>query len=465
MKGGLGTGANIISNGTDIGQRYDFRGRPNNGNISITVQTDDFTLVGNPYPSALDLKQFLIDTNYDRFAAPGEESANSQIDNSILFWEQYATSHFLVDYEGGYGTYVPGGVSNATLDANGQYTGVDNGMYVRPTYTRFDTSGNITTGTITGGPATPTGPLTSRRFAAIGQGFMISRSETSDDPSTPSITEPTFSAGTSGSTMFTNSQRTFFKEDGNLSIFKSAPGSTDTNPVVINPVYVRPKIRLNITIDDLYVRQLILAFGEDSTDNLDWGLEGKIKNNKQPTDVYMTQFNDEYTIKTIPFLETKTVELGVEAAVDNSTFKFHVGSFENFDTPFVFIHDKYNNTYHDVKNNDFTIRMNAGTVNDRFEIVFQEPTTLSNDTVSAEGQFDIIQNNDRQAFTVFNPNGLEVSSISLFDLSGKELISSKENTSNNSYTFETADFSTGIYIVRVITTDQRESAVKVSINN
>lgn len=150
----------------------------------------------------------------------------------------------------------------------------------------------------------------------------------------------------------------------------------------------------------------------------------------------------------------------------NSSFDFSIKTLENFDTPFILLHDKQTNTIYDLKNGTSTISLAAGTIDDRFEIIFQDPTTLSNDEiVNAEKEFDIVQNNSRQELTIFNPNGIEVSNISLFDLAGKELISSNEGTSNNAYTFETSNFSAGIYIVRVITADQREAAVKVSISN
>ena len=459
MKGVTGSGPNIV-NGS---QRYDFRGRPNNGNIAVDVNTDDFSLVGNPYPSALDLKQFLIDANYSRpsIVGAGNELSNAVIDNQILFWEQNSTSHQLTDYQGGYGTYVPGAVDESDLDANGNYIGTVNGMYTPPVYTRFDSNGNITVQVNPGLPA-PIGLSDRRRYAPIGQGFMISRTENS---ATATPGEAVFAAGTNGALTFSNNQRTFFKEDGGLSFFKSAPSNSNTNPINGNAIFIRPKLKLNIKINDEYVRQLLLAFGDDSTDNLDWGLEGKIDANRQFTDVYMPQFGSEYVIKTVPFAVTKTVDLGLDVSANNTTFEFHVGEFENFDTQNVLIHDKYNNTYHDVKNGFFTTILNAGTVNDRFEIVFEEPTTLSNGSVSTEDQFDVIQNNNRQVLTVFNPNGLEVSNITLFDLAGKQILSSTEGTSNNAYSFETGNFSSGIYIVRILTADQQEAAVKVSINN
>ncbi|MDP5076535.1 MAG: hypothetical protein NWQ19_00510, partial [Nonlabens sp.] len=70
-------GPNLFAQGNGIiGQRYDFRGRPNNGTITVRVVADDFALVGNPYPSALDLKRFIID-NTTEFA--GALTAASQM--------------------------------------------------------------------------------------------------------------------------------------------------------------------------------------------------------------------------------------------------------------------------------------------------------------------------------------------------------------------------------------------------
>ena len=44
-------------------QRYDFRGKPNSGDILINVSPGDHFLVGNPYPSALDLNRFLLENS------------------------------------------------------------------------------------------------------------------------------------------------------------------------------------------------------------------------------------------------------------------------------------------------------------------------------------------------------------------------------------------------------------------
>ena len=45
-------------------QRYDFAGKPNSGNIDVDVLAEQYTLVGNPYPSAINAGAFIHDIDY-----------------------------------------------------------------------------------------------------------------------------------------------------------------------------------------------------------------------------------------------------------------------------------------------------------------------------------------------------------------------------------------------------------------
>jgi len=81
-------------------QEYIFQGKPNNGTILITADDVDndtdnesqqnvtmtTTLIGNPYPSALDARQFITDNA-------------GVIQGTILLWEQWAgSSHYLAEH-------------------------------------------------------------------------------------------------------------------------------------------------------------------------------------------------------------------------------------------------------------------------------------------------------------------------------------------------------------------------------
>ncbi len=420
-----------------VSQRYDFRGRPNNGNIQVQIRTDAFSLVGNPYPSALDLKKFLIDnTNVDGsgILIP----STSKIDSQILFWESIPTTHLLVEYDGGYASYIPG---SRNLD-------IEDGMYTPATYKRYDASGNVIGNSGNTNNSVYTGPV-SRRYAAVGQGFVITRKSASG-----------FTGSSQETATFNNSQRRFFKENGNQSIFQLGPGG---GTVTQSTPFVRSKINLTAVVNDLYVRSFILAFGNDSTDGLDWGLEAVIDHNLQINDVYMPQDGQRLIIKTIPFDVTKKIPVGFVLR-DPSTFELSVASLEQFDTPLILLHDTLNGAVYDLKNGTATIALPAGTYNDRFEIVFQQPATLSTGSALLSNAIDVFQNNNQQLLTVFNPTLREIKNIALYDLAGRSIVS-QQTTAQDSYTFDTATYSSGIYLVKITDTSNNSTTEKVSISN
>lgn len=425
MKGVIGdvaTDPNIVSNGSrSPGQRYDFRGRPNNGTIDVEVAFDSYTLTGNPYPSTLDTKQFLLDNA-------------GEITQELLYWEQVSTgSHRIQDYQGGYGLYVPG------------TAGMGNGTYTPATYYNFDNDGNYDGTT---GSSSSISPPLNRRYAAIGQGFYINRDATD------------FTSGT-GTATFSNSQRVAIYEEDLTGDAYFKRGSNNGPPNQIGSTYVRPKIRLNVRFNDTFVRQMVLQFGVGATDAYDIGLEGRNTALKGPTDAYMPLGNEELVIQSVPFALDKKVPVGLEIGQANTNVKINVGVLENFDTPEIMIHDKLNDTYHDIKDGVFEIDLPAGTLDDRLEIVFEQ-TTLSNPSVDAE-QFRVFQNNASQLLTVQNPNLEDVSNIAVYDLSGRLVVEASDLKTESSYTFETTNFSNGIYIVKVTDATNEETSVKVPV--
>lgn len=92
-----GSGAGGISDE----QNYAFVGKPNNGPISLTLTVGSDYLVGNPYPSAIDGRQFITD--------------NPDTDGTIYLWEHWGGgTHNLGEYQGGYALINLGGEVQAT---------------------------------------------------------------------------------------------------------------------------------------------------------------------------------------------------------------------------------------------------------------------------------------------------------------------------------------------------------------
>lgn len=89
---------------TDAWQNYVFVGKPNNGDYNLPLAPGSWTLVGNPYPSALDANQFLDDNQ-----------VNLTVGTGLYFWDHFGgNSHMTSGYQGGYAVYTKSGGTPAT---------------------------------------------------------------------------------------------------------------------------------------------------------------------------------------------------------------------------------------------------------------------------------------------------------------------------------------------------------------
>lgn len=134
------------TSGSSNNQLYDFRGKPNTGTISVEVENEYFTLVGNPYPSALDARDFIWDVDNTAI-----------LDGTLYYWEQDPTpdSHIQLEYQGGYATY--------TLSSDGLTE-----TFLPATFYTFQNDG-----TYNGAIGTSSSGRKTFRYIPIGQGFMI----------------------------------------------------------------------------------------------------------------------------------------------------------------------------------------------------------------------------------------------------------------------------------------------------
>ncbi|MEE2801826.1 MAG: T9SS type A sorting domain-containing protein [Bacteroidota bacterium] len=482
MKGVSGTNGIAVNpnlreyqNG-QIGQRYDFRGRPNNGNITVGVADDEVSLVGNPYPSALDLKQFLFENSTVRYGVgsdPAEVATvdDTKLDPSILFWQSNASgSHMLTAYEGGYGIYSPDGYD---VTAPGSGTFATEGNYVPAAFYSYDNSGNPITNT-SPGLASPVGATL--RYAPVGQGFMIRRNASGFTapngtyfPPTANLTTGTaLPSGTNGEDqiVFTNTQRDFVRESGGNSLMLRGSGNGGAQ----NSAYANqsPKFRMNVIINDTYTRQLLLTFRDNLSLNYDSAVDARVPG-LLDTDIFVNVEGGAFSIAGQKYDEDMGIPLGLlvdQNASSDATFNFSVVEQINFTPNNIYIYDTIDDVYYNITRSSQGIQLPSGHASmDRFEIRFKDTSnTLSNDTIDELG-FTVFQNNRKQNLTVFNPELQNVSNISLYDLSGRLIFNEKPSTAQTEYTFNTATLSSALYIVKVTTKANKEAAIKISIAN
>jgi hypothetical protein len=425
MKGTSGSDATNVGetvvNNPGSAQRYDFRGKPNDGDITVNVGIDKFTLTGNPYPSALHVNAFLLDPS------------NSDCTGIAYYWEHDKTvnSHLLLAYRGGYGTYAP-------LTANL----TDYGVYVPATFNSYNIDGTVN---VVGASS---GLVIQRKYAPIGQGFMVKGK----------------ASGTPVAVTLKNSHRSYYKESDTYSQFERTSFSqsqNDNEEPIINPVSV---IRLNTKMNNQFTKQIALVLMPSATDGIDRGIDALSPVEESvPNDIYFVLNQDKYVIQGVSFDVNKRIQVGIKAT-EMSSFEFDASMISNFDeSQNIFLYDDFDGSYHDIKNNSFQITLPPGIYNNRFEITFKNSSLNINDDIKSN--LVITQNNTNQIFTVHNPNLLEIKSVKLFDLTGKQIFDKQRLGVQNNYQFSTSGLASSVYLVEISTTDNRKMVQKIIVSS
>jgi len=443
-------------------QRYDFRGRPNDGTINIPVlapttgtQYPNSTLTGNPYPSAINLNMFLLENSgysvdvttgaVTNLSAPA--AASGPINGIAYYWEHQkpATTHLLLSYVGGYGYYVPNN-TNAFSP----------GVYNNATWDTYNIDGSLnTTG---GGSGTE---RYKRMFCPIGQGFMVQGMN-------------------GGNAQMKNKYRVYRKENTTDSQFErnAAPSSNETNSEnweeisnVAGVDYTQfskaevPQIKIYTILNNQYTREVTLAFNPNTTDGFDTAMDAISQEPNLTNDAYFSMAGNvnSFVISTLPFDINKRVPFTLKAG-EMASYKIAVGSIINFNgSDNVYLYDGMTGVYHDIKNGVFEITLPEGIYDNRFEITFTDNALGNvNNTVSS---LQIVQNNTSQTLTVSNPSALDLKSVKLYDIGGKQIFSKKSLGVQNNYQFSTSGLAGAVYLVEVVTNDNQKLAQKIIVSN
>lgn len=423
-----------VSDGTDttISYEYDFRGRPNNGTISVPVNTgDQWTLSGNPYPSAIDLKLFFADN-----------TANGL--TGILFWDEPKNSEYSHQYNdksGGYGVWLPG------------TAGDPDGLYTAAPFKNYTANGGFIGGN------TGSGSVFNRRYSPIGQGFVLR-------------------TNAAGTITINNTHRIFDNSIVNVRRPDSSNNDTKSTDPSFNSELVTPKIRLNIVMNDEFARQLLLSFHDDSTDGYDIGLDGHHPMDSGGAEAfYLIEENGEmgpFVIQTLPFATHKQIPIGFSLPTQT---KIRLNTIEiiNLDRT-AYFWDSVNNTYYELSTNpnelyDSSFILPAGDYNDRYYIVFKNSRELLEDsegtkTIEAvRASVDFFQNNPYKQLEVTNPDGYDIQKAAIYDMAGK-LVATKSNIGIvNKFDISTSNLADGVYLVKLTTVDQIVIDYKTIIRN
>ncbi|MEZ4796593.1 MAG: choice-of-anchor D domain-containing protein [Flavobacteriaceae bacterium] len=381
-------------------QNYVFSGKPNNGDINLTISVNSDYLVGNPYASAIDAYTFINDNS-------------SSITGTLYFWEHFGGgNHNLADYQGGYHML---NLSGATTVA---------------TYISNDPDVSAA-----GTPISPPG-----NFIPVSQGFFV------------------VASGSGGTINFNNGQRVFHKESSGNSTFVGMNDEvTEGGITPITPLNVqnnvndsRLKIRIGFNSINTIRRQLLATMDENATMGIDWGYDGAYYED-QMDDMFWMIDNEKFVIQGINEIGSETIlPLGLFTSDDGEN-KIMLDKIENDPGNLdVFLHDKVLNIYHNLNSGSYNIYLPAGEYLDRFEITFTDFSPLDVNEFEIDN-IDVHYSNAIESIVLINPTNQNIKSIELINILGQS-IKTINNISNADYKeYEVKNLSSGTYIIKMET--------------
>lgn len=438
---------------------YDFRGRPNNGTFTLNAVppvdplTTEQILTGNPYPSALDLNRLFYDTRAGD--ANGDDTLENSEISEILFWDEDRTinSHLYIDNKGGFGVWVPGA---------SEPDGTSAGTYTVAPFLNYNGAGNPS------GGQTGVGASYERRFAPVGQGFLL---KTIDSD---------LSDGSTNEVFIKNQYRRFVKEGAaNNSEFRTAASPTDAD--VVAPDNRLPQVRIYTYFNETHFRDMVLAFSENSTDFYDRGMDARHPMDASFADAYFPvdvhgneEVIDKFVIQTVPFMAEKLVPYAIK--LDQQT-NITVQVVEQVKmNNIVYLYDSEQETFTQISGNSTaSLSLPAGDYRKRFFIVFKAAqgtviptTTVGSRTMETEkvlASVDFFQNNRASQLEIMNPEGYVIKYAHIFDMTGKLIITRTDIGDSRNYNISTASMADGVYLVKLVTSNDVSIDYKAIVTN
>ncbi len=399
------------SNTSATEQNYTFVGKPNNGIIELDVNAGNDYLVGNPYPSAIDATQFLIDNGPAGTGIIGDGGA-------LHFWEHYGgDTHNLAGYQAGYAT-------RNLLD------GV-------PATSPSNVSSVVPLGVIKKVP----GP-----YIAVGQAFFVV-------------------GDFGGKIQFNNGQRVFVKEsqlgtNGDpISVFmKSSNIKEKTTKTDLSDH--RPKFRIGFDAPKISHRQILLGVDERATQAVDWGFDAEIYE-VFADDMYWILNNKKYVIQgTNEVGLNSEVPLGIQLS-KTGVVTVKIDALENVDdNTSIYLKDKLTGESFNLRDKAVQLNLTAGKYTDRFVIVFKMQKLVAEDVVAEvlipaaaqpiiEGML-VFMNNTIKELQIKNNSNEEILNIALINSLGQTI--KTWNSNFNTITISLPiNSETGVYLVQINT--------------
>jgi hypothetical protein len=355
-----------------------FTGVPNNGNISFPIErgndqnlaphfgtngaqitnfSDNWNLIGNPYPSAIRASQFLFDNR-------------TKIEGNVRLWT-HGTLPSVIIPNPFYGSYL----SNYT-------------------------PGDYLTYNFTGTSCCPTAG--SDLFIGAGQGFFV---QMVDGPSVAAVDNITVNFNNNlRNAAFSNS--TFYKNQ-----------NVTTSSIIDVESIERNRIWLDFITPNNQTDRILFGYIENATMGIDSFYDCMTQIGSTPS-LYSLADETKFSIqgRSLPFDINDEVPIGFNA-ITPGNYTIGITAVDGlFNNQTIYLKDSLLDIIHNIKEAPYTFTTQTGEINNRFKIVYVDGA-LGTPTNSLDNTIKVMTNNE----VAVSSSNLEMASISVYTLLGQKL--------------------------------------------
>ena len=393
-----------------LGYDYVFRGPFNTGTINSPIvynaaNLNHWNLVGNPYPSAIDIDDFFTD--------------NSNQNDVVYMWSHYRPP-------------LAANPGNQVLNFN------------QSDYVVINLTGETGNGSDLNGDGSINGLDIPDRFIPSGQSFFIASNNNG--------ASVTFNNGMRMADGVSNTQ--FFSpnpEGLGVSFSSDESSSGESN-----------KLWINMMSDNGAYNQLMVGYVPNATDGFDGiSYDAKRQMSTGNAAIIYTMIEDgldqKFQIegKSQSSLTTEEViPLGFDTTIEMATL-YTISNIKTegpfFDEHKVYLKDNYLNSLHELSESDYQFTSGVGEFRDRFEIVFtgealntDDPDLTGSDVIIYEDRFD--------HFNIKLPDTEAIKAVEVIDLLGRRVLQIS-NLNSSEHRFDASPLSQATYIIRVTASD------------
>jgi hypothetical protein len=392
-------------------QNYVFKGKPNNGEITLNISQNENRLIGNPYASAIDANAFIL----DNISESGGFATANVFNGALYFWDHFAgQTHVLSEYVGGYATYTLMGGAKAYAND-----------------TRVNNNG-------------ASGTKIPERYIPVNQGFfVVAMLDTVSNSINTSVT--------GGTITFKNSQRVFATEGSGNSIFLKSQSAKNESSQELLAEDTRPKIRLLFKSPTGYERQLLAGADENASNQFDLGFDGLLIEDNT-ADMFWLIDNAKFVIQAVNEFNVNQ-QLNIGLVVEQHGMVTIKAEEMEYIEPGIqlYIHDNVTGLNYNIAEEDAEIYLEKGTYLDRFDVRFKPQQSLSVEDEFELNKMEIFVNNIANELQINNTKNIQINAINLYNSIGQLQMKWQTNLQNTLLVLPISTITTGIYLVQIKT--------------